>query len=92
MRDLLSGAELNRAPGTSGLGSFIEGALHDAGTTFDKVFSKIGIGDDSRLHDAGIVERTLGGVTSRYVVVALGSVNDFARLSKVFVKVNTALA
>jgi hypothetical protein len=40
---------------------------------------------------AGIVERTLGGVTSRYVVVALGSVNDFARLSKVFVKVNTAL-
>jgi hypothetical protein len=92
MRNLLSGAELNRAPGVSGLGSFIEGALHNAGATFDKVSSKIGIGDDSRLHDAGIVERTLGGVTSRYVVVALGSVNDFARLSKVFVKVNTALA
>jgi len=91
MRDLLSGAELNRRPGTRGLGSFIEGALHNAGRSFDAVYSKIGIGDDNRLHDAGIVQRAIVGGKSRYVVVALGSDNNFAHLSKVFVDIDTAL-
>ena len=91
MRDLLSGAELNRSPGTTGLGSFIEGALHDAGRSYDAVYSKIGIGDDNRLHDAGIVQRAIVGGKSRYVVVALGSDNNFAPLSKVFVDIDTAL-
>ncbi len=91
MRDLLSGAELNRGPGTTDLGSFIGGALRDAGRSYDAVYSKIGIGDDNRLHDAGIVQRAIVGGKSRYVVVALGSDNNFAHLSKVFVDIDTAL-
>jgi hypothetical protein len=93
IRDVLSGAALNdHKPGSTDFGSFIEQALFVAGRPHDAVFSKIGIGDDNRLHDGGIVERTLGGVKSRYAITALGSPNAFQLLSKVFVTIDNALS
>jgi triphosphoribosyl-dephospho-CoA synthetase len=93
IRDVLSGAVLNdHKPGSTDFGSFIEQALFVAGRPHDAVFSKIGIGDDDRLHDGGIVERTPGGVNSRYAVTALGSPNNFQLLSNVFVAIDNALS
>jgi hypothetical protein len=94
IRDVLSGADLNdHKPGSTGFGSFIEQALFVAGRPHDAVFSKIGIGKgDNLLHDGGIVERTLGGVKSRYAVTALGSPNNLQLLSKVFVAIDNALS
>lgn len=88
IRDLLGLA-------TSGAGSFIEQFLSANGRPFDNVFSKIGVGDDGYRHDGGIVEHTVGGTKSRYVVVALGAANHGnagTRLSKVFSRVDIALS
>jgi hypothetical protein len=73
--------------------SFIGRILREAHHPLDAIFSKIGIdqGDDF-VHDGGIVERTLGGVSSRYVVVALGMNNDLNLLKKVFLTIDTALS
>jgi hypothetical protein len=97
MRDLLSGAELNRMPGCSGAncnaGSYIEAALHNAGRGFDKVFGKIGIGDERFHHDAGIVQRAGAGDTPpRYVAVVLGCApGNFGNLLSTFVAIDSAL-
>jgi hypothetical protein len=92
MRALLSGAELNtRIPLPRNLSlSYVELALREAGRSFDKVFSKIGIGDDGTIHDCGIVERTVAGAKSSYVVVGLGSPNNINLISKLFVEIDKA--
>ncbi len=57
-----------------GIGSYVNTALTAAGRPPDKLFAKIGWGDDTRFHDCAIVERTLeAGKKIRYVVVGLGS-------------------
>jgi len=88
MRDLLSGAELNYIVGA---GSFMESALSSMLTSSDKVFSKIGIGDDGFRHDAGIVERTApGGGKRRYVAVVLGcKFENFESLKQAFALIHT---
>jgi hypothetical protein len=97
MRNLLSGAELNRGPGCINpdcyAGSYLEAALYDKHRSYDKVFGKIGIGDDRFYHDAGIVQRPIAGGTSpRYVAVVLGCEgSNFGSLWKAFVDIDQAL-
>lgn len=73
--------------------SFIGRILRAAHHPLDAIFSKIGIdAGDEFVHDGGIVQHTLGGVSSRYVVAALGMNNDRHLLEKVFLTIDTALS
>src|SRR5262249_32639664 len=97
MRTLLSAAELNTLiplQRNQSL-SYVELALREAGRSFDKVFSKIGIGDDGSLHDCAIVERTtndsMGDFKNRYAVAGLGAPNNLDLILKLFVEVDKAI-
>jgi hypothetical protein len=78
-------------PGTN---SWVSIALANAHRKTDRLFSKIGIGDDDRYHDCAIVERTLAsGTKVRYVVVGLGSKKgDITDLYRLFVALDDAIA
>ena len=76
MRTLLAGAILHIATSSrnnDGIGSYFQDALRGDGRTFDAVQAKKGFGDDRFSHECGIIERTVGGKTLRYVAVVLGS-------------------
>jgi hypothetical protein len=85
MRALMSAAELHTRLARNNSLSYVELALREGGRQYDNVFSKIGIGDDGRIHDCAIVERTvsdpLGDIKFRYAVAGLGAPNDLGTLA-----------
>jgi hypothetical protein len=101
MRALMSGAELNDQHHPERAMSYVDIALRHGGREIDRVFSKIGIGDDPFIHDCAIVERTVtdssGDINFRYVVVGLGAPNDLGTpaltgpLFKLFVEIDKVI-
>jgi hypothetical protein len=88
MRGLLSNS-------LDGIGSYIHDAFAGAGidTSVISMSPKKGYGNDSFSHECGIVERTVGTKTVKYVLVGLGSAKAQGRadLSALFLRLDGAI-
>ena len=74
MRGLLASAiEHSAVSKQDGIGSYFKDAFDTDGRTFDVLQAKKGYGNDRFSHECGIIQRTTGGTTRKYVAVVLGS-------------------